>query len=295
MITQLDGFCWTATCDHPGCGAPLLEDGDSGVTSTVHAPDEATIRTWLASGGWADRSDGRAWCREHAADRGILEAALAVTRLAARFARIERAVVTLPDGTAETDSDHTVHLAWLAPALAAVHEPGLDPNLVAAYAVVHDAVEVHAGDTPTITITGQERARKQQREEAALQLWHDELDVQLPWLPAMISRYESQADPEARFVKAADKVAPKLVHYLNRARDLHAAGITPAEFRDMIREQRAALDGYAKEFFALIGVYDQVTGAVSQALAELAGSEEEARTVTPRATPGLDAGPGDAG
>lgn len=213
------------------------------------------------------------WHRGHHADQGLLEAILAVTGHAAQFARIERSVVVLPDGTAETDSDHTVHLAWLAPALAAATAPGLDPNLVATFAAVHDAVEVFAGDTPTITITDRERARKHEREKAALRFWHDDLDAQLPWLPVMIDRYESQADPEARFVKAADKVAPKLVSYLNRARDLQAAGVTPDQFRHMIREQRTALDGYAKEFRALLGVYDEVTAAVCQALAELADGE----------------------
>jgi putative hydrolase of HD superfamily len=265
--------CWTAACDHPGCGALFLEDGDPDAAAVMHAPGETVLRAWLTAGGWAHRQDGRAWCHEHQADRGILEAAAAVTRHAATFARTERAVVTLPDGTAETDSDHAAHLAWLAPAIAAATEPGLDPVLVSAYAAVHDAVEVFAGDTPTITITDAERARKHDRETAARWLWHDSLDVQLPWLPGMIDRYESQEDPEARFVKAADKVAPKLVHYLNGARDLHAAGVTPGQFSDMTRGQRAALGQYAAEFTALLVVYDQVIAAVHQALTELAGSK----------------------
>jgi putative hydrolase of HD superfamily len=204
------------------------------------------------------------------ADREIFEAAAVLTQLAGRFAGIRRSVVTVPGGGAETDSDHTVHLSWLAPALAAATEPGLDPNLVAAYAAVHDAVEVFAGDTPTIVITDEERARKREREEAARRSWHDVLGAQLPWLPAMIDRYESQADPEARFVKAADKVAPKLAHYLSRAADLQAAGVTLGQFQDMAREQRAALGNYAGEFTALLGLYDQVTADVCQCLAKRA-------------------------
>ena len=222
----------------------------------------------------AERGPGgpvRSGRREHHAGQEILEAAIAVTGHAAAFARIGRTVVTLPDGAAESDSDHTVHLAWLAPALAAATEPGLAPALVAAYAVVHDAVEVFAGDTPTITITARERDRKHEREQAALQAWYDDLGARLPWLPAMIGRYELQADAEARFVRAADKLAPKLIHYRNGARDLHAAGVTPGQFRDMVREQRASLGTYAGEFSGLLNVYDQATAAVDQALRELAG------------------------
>jgi 5'-deoxynucleotidase YfbR-like HD superfamily hydrolase len=266
--------CWTATCDHPGCGTLL--PGPSGVPGAVaHAPDEAALRAWMAGGGWVHRPGGGAWCNSHHADQGILEAAAAITYHAGRFARISRAVVTVPGGGAETDSDHTVHLSWLAPALAAATEPGLDPDPVAAYAAVDDAVEVFAGDTPTITITitDQERARKHEREKAAQRSWHDVLDAQLPWLPDMIDRYESQTDPEARFVKAAGKLVPKLAHCMSRAFDLRGAGVTPGQFQDLVREQRAALGEYAGEFSALLGVYDQVTAAVCQNLAAMADGD----------------------
>lgn len=139
--------CWTASCDHPGCGIPF--PGPSQVLGAVaHAPDEAAIRAWMPDARWACRADGGTWCPLHQADKGILEAAAEVAVLAGYFACVSRAVVTVADGSAESDSDHTVCLAWLAPALAAATEPGLDPNLIAAYAAVHDAVEVFAGDTP---------------------------------------------------------------------------------------------------------------------------------------------------
>lgn len=263
--------CWIATCDHPGCGAPFLEDGDPDGSAVMHAPDETALRAWLTAGGWVYGPGGRSWCHEHRADQSILEAAVTVTRHAARFAGIERSVVTLPDGTPETDSDHTVHLSWLAPALAAATQPGLDPHLVASFAAIHDAVEVHAGDTPTITITADARARKKEREDAAAWLWHDELAAQLAWLPAMIQRYASQSDPEARFTRAVDKLAPKLLHLVNEAGDLHAAGVTPGEFTAMVREQRASFGTYAAEFAGLLSLYDQVTAAVTEALSGLAG------------------------
>ena len=115
-----------------------------------HAPAAAVTATPQAAG------------REEVADAAIRLAALALA-----FGRIDRTACTHPDGTPESDSDHTVMLGWLAPSLAALTEPGLDPHLVAAYALVHDAVEVHAGDTPTLVITSQGRAEKAARERAA--------------------------------------------------------------------------------------------------------------------------------
>ncbi|MCL2581011.1 MAG: HD domain-containing protein [Streptosporangiales bacterium] len=278
-IPHADSFLYQAAVDlsaTAGDIAAALAEGRSCPGTAARVLDLAqALAAELCPGTIDDARDAgaaaRAERREQHAAGELLEAAAAVTRHAARFARIDRSVVTLPDGTAESDSDHTVHLAWLASALASATEPGLDPVLVAAYAVVHDAVEVFADDTPTITITDRERARKHEREQAALLAWHDDLGERLPWLPAMIGRYELQADAEARFVKAADKVAPKLVHHRNSARDLHAAGVTPGQFRDMVREQRASLGTYAEEFAGLLSIYDQVTAAVDRALTGLAG------------------------
>lgn len=54
------------------------------------------------------------------------------------------------------------------------------------------------------------RAAQRDREHAALIRIRDELH-EMDWLPAMISRYEAQDDPESRFVWAVDKMLPKIV------------------------------------------------------------------------------------
>jgi HD domain-containing protein len=51
------------------------------------------------------------------------------------------------------------------------------------YALVHDAPEVYAGDTPTLRITAQGRAAKAVREHAALDRLHTEFGDRLPWFP----------------------------------------------------------------------------------------------------------------
>lgn len=88
-------------------------------------------------------------------DADLAEAVIDLGRLALAFGRIDRTACYHPEGDMrESDTDHTVMLGWIAPALAAGLYPGvLDPGLVASYALVHDAVEVFAGDTPTLRIT----------------------------------------------------------------------------------------------------------------------------------------------
>jgi len=202
----------------------------------------------------------------------VADAAVRLAELALAFGRIDRTACTHPDGTPESDSDHTVMLGWLAPALAAITEPALDPCLIAAFALVHDAVEVFAGDTPTLRITSDGLAAKAAREHAAARRWHEELGHALPWLPGMITRYEAQDCPEARFVRAADKVCPRLLHILSGAADLAAYGVTAGELRGILTRQRAAIMGYAGEFTGLLALCDEMAGRTVRAL-----SDREAR------------------
>jgi len=136
------------------------------------------------------------------------------TRLAAfllQFARVER--VTLhPDGVRpETDSDHTVMLAVIACDLC---PPSLNRGVVAQFAIVHDLVETYAGDTQTLKIDAGQRAAKDAREAAALARIRAEFGP-FSWMVHTIEAYESQASPEACYVKVLDKVLPKLTHLLN--------------------------------------------------------------------------------
>lgn len=140
-----------------------------------------------------------------------LNMALAVARLSLVFARVER-VTRHEDGVRpETDTDHTVMLGLVACALCPHH---LDHGEVAQFALVHDLVEVHAGDTQTLTISDASRTSKAQREAAALIKLREDFGAD-SWMVAKIEEYERQEHPAARYVRVLDKVLPKLTHLLN--------------------------------------------------------------------------------
>lgn len=172
---------------------------------------------------------------------------LHLARLALAFGKVDR-VTYHPDGvTRESDTDHTVMLALVAPALAAQLRPDLKPDLVAAFAVVHDLVEVKVGDTNTIGITAAGRAEKAAREAAALA----ELRVELaafPWIVDTLDRYEAQVEPEARWTRFIDKVLPKLTHTLNRGATLRRMGKSIEEIRTDGERQREQLRAEYPEF-----------------------------------------------
>lgn len=137
--------------------------------------------------------------------------------LALAFGRVDR-ITCHPDGTTpESDTDHTVMLGLVACAFAERFVPELDRGKIAQFALVHDFVEVYAGDTPTArTLSDADHQSKEEREADALKRIRDEFDAELPWLGETIDAYERRDTPEARFIKVVDKAMPKITNALNK-------------------------------------------------------------------------------
>lgn len=172
----------------------------------------------------------------------LADTVVSMAGVAMHFGRIDRTACYHPgDGPAESDSDHTVMLGWIACALARRLAPDLDIGLVAQLALAHDAVEAYAGDTQTLRISDAERASKAEREHKAWLMLHSEFGLDLPWLPDTIRHYEGKASPEARFVWALDKTMPKLVHLLDNLRGLREFGMGHAELAGFFERQRESI------------------------------------------------------
>lgn len=184
--------------------------------------------------------------------RDLADAVTDLGRLALAFGRVDRTAVYHPDGvTPESDTDHTVMLGWVACSLAAKYFPALNVGLVAVFALVHDAPEVYAGDTPTLRIDQAGRAAKAEREAAATaRLTRD--FARLPWLPNLISAYEQQEIPEARYVRGVDKILPKIVHMLDGCAGLIDHGMDSAELSVVFDRQATDMATYAGEFTELM-------------------------------------------
>lgn len=199
----------------------------------------------------------------------IAEALIDLGRLALAFGRIDRTACYHPDGvTKESDSDHTVMLGWIAPALADRCFPQLDVGLVAQFALIHDMPEVYAGDTPTLRIDDAGRAAKAEREHLAVRRLMAEFGTQLPWVPATVVLYEEQREPEARFVRGLDKCLPKIVHLLDGATGLCEQGMGSAELADVFDRQRKDMEGYVGEFTELMALREELVGRVVALVAE---------------------------
>lgn len=173
--------------------------------------------------------------------------------LALAFGRVNRITFHEDGVTPESDTDHTVMLGVIACAFAERHLPKLDLGLIAQFALVHDLVEVYAGDTPTLRIDDEQRASKEEREQAALTRIMREF-TRLPWLAATIELYEQRRKPEARYVKAMDKLLPKITHIANRGRTLRDQGFSMGELVARYEQQLDELRVYADDFPALFAL-----------------------------------------
>lgn len=199
----------------------------------------------------------------------LADAVVNLGRLSLAFGRVDR-ITYHPDGsTPESDTDHTVMLGLVACALA--HGTGLDVGLVAQFALVHDLVEVYAGDTPTLrALAADAKADKRAREHAALLRIKEEFGGTLWWLPETLINYENQVVGEARFVRALDKLLPKVTHILNGCRTLREQGMEPAELRARYDLQVEELRAYAADFPIVFDLRADLVGRVLDLYADVA-------------------------
>lgn len=193
-----------------------------------------------------------------------------LAQLCLRFGRVERVTYHEDGKRLETDTDHTVMLAVIACAFAerinAEDEryPRYDVGRVAQFAIVHDLVEAYAGDTNSLiarTDVGPDDATrtKEAREAAALARIRSEFAADFPWLTDTIDAYESLVSPEARFVKALDKVLPNITHLLNGGATLRQHGVDASNIDAM----RAT---YAADQPAVMALYADVHARLREAL-----------------------------
>jgi 5'-deoxynucleotidase YfbR-like HD superfamily hydrolase len=146
------------------------------------------------------------------------------------FARIMRATHMDAEGTPESDTTHTVMLSVMACAVAAKFHPEYDLGKIAHYALVHDLVEVYAGDVITINYTDVDRHRKSQDEREALQKIKERFAGNFDWIYETIEAYEKLADPEARFVKSLDKSMPGIAQRLTSSKTINETFDDPEAF-----------------------------------------------------------------
>lgn len=140
------------------------------------------------------------------------------------------------DDRRENDAEHSWHLALMVSVLAEHSDEPIDVGRTIELVVVHDLIEIYAGDTPLYDDEGRES--QQQREEAAADRLFGLLpDDQERRFRELWDEFEDRRTPEARFAKAIDRVQPLLLNWLTGGGTWRTPGVTA----DVVRERKAVI------------------------------------------------------
>lgn len=138
-------------------------------------------------------------------------------QLIADFAKVKRAVPLADASDTENDVEHSYGLAMTCWYLHDKIAPALDLSKILRYALAHDIVEIHAGDTYPWDEAAV--ATKYEREKAAMRQIEKDWD-DFPMIVEFAEGYADKIDEEALFVYAVDKILPILMIELADAKTI---------------------------------------------------------------------------
>lgn len=134
----------------------------------------------------------------------------------------------------ENDAEHSWHLALMVPVLAEYADEPIDVGHTIRLVVVHDLVEIYAGDTPLYDDAA--RVSQAARELVAADRLFGLLPAdQATEFRALWDEFEARVTPEARFAKAIDRLEPNLLNWMASG----GTWLTPGVTADTVRTRTA--------------------------------------------------------
>lgn len=143
------------------------------------------------------------------------------------------------DGEPENDAEHSWHLAMMALLLAEHAAVPVDVVRVVRMVLVHDLVEIYAGDTFAYDEAGQATAEERER-AAADRLYALPPADQGAELRALWDEFEGQQTAEARFALTIDRLAAIMLNAHTGGISWQEHGVTAAQVRTRLEPAREA-------------------------------------------------------
>ncbi|MFV0524954.1 MAG: GNAT family N-acetyltransferase [Acidimicrobiales bacterium] len=128
-----------------------------------------------------------------------------------RLKSVVRRSLLIDTSRAENTAEHSWHLAMMALVMARWAEPGTDPARALELLLVHDIVEIDAGDT-YVYAHDRDAAAKADAERKAADRIFGLLGPAGDGLMARWEEYEDRATPTGRFAYAMDRLQPMLLN-----------------------------------------------------------------------------------
>lgn len=153
----------------------------------------------------------------------------------------------------ENSAEHSWHLGLMSLVLGEHAPEGTDLRRVTAMVLVHDLVEIDAGDL--FVYAGQQAQADQEEAEraAADRLFALLPAVQAAGFRALWDEFEERRTPEAKFARALDRLQPMLANYQLGGGTWAQHGVTAGQVLAkvaLIEDGSAALGEFARELIA---------------------------------------------
>jgi putative hydrolase of HD superfamily len=164
----------------------------------------------------------------------------------------------MDDSRYENDAEHSWHIAIMAMLLLEhAAEPGIDAFRVVKMLLIHDLVEIDAGDT--FIYDAEALAGKEERERAAAERVFGILpDDQRDEFRALWDEFEAQKTPEARYGLAMDRLQPFLHNFATRGHAWNKYGVTRAQVERIMQGMAPGSET----------IWTYVQGMIEQAVAQ---------------------------
>ena len=130
----------------------------------------------------------------------------------------------------ENTAEHSWHAAMSAMILAPYANNEVDLDHVIQMLLVHDLVEIEAGDFPIYEDSNpQDQDQDQLEVEAAELIFGEKAAGHGARLRALWDEFEARVTPEAKFARAIDRFLPLFSNIYNRGYSWHPTGVSAAQ------------------------------------------------------------------
>lgn len=149
----------------------------------------------------------------------------------------------------ENDAEHSWHLAIMAMMLNEYSKVPVDVLQVIKMVVIHDLVEIYAGDTYCYDVKSNED-KAEREEKAAEKLFSMLPEDQSEEIWNLWREFEGLKTPEAKFAACLDRVQPLILNYNSNGHTWRRPGVTSEmvlKRNEVLKENAPKLWEYAKE------------------------------------------------
>ena len=140
-------------------------------------------------------------------------------------------------GRRENDAEHAWHMAIMIYLLKEYANEEIDVAKAMMMALIHDIVEIDAGDTYAYDTAGLE-TQKEREEKAAERIFGMLPDDQKSELKSLFEEFEAYETPEAKFARAMDNFQPLLLNDSNDGGDWKEHGVCRSQIMGRHKKTR---------------------------------------------------------